>query len=252
MAQGQNTIKTITLENAERIHEVLAEYFNKSEPDPILPTGVREGGLLESALNRLNTSMFNKKGLTVEKYPDLDQKAAALLYGLIKNHPFYNGNKRTALAVCLVFYDINGATINATEKDLFSFITKIAAGKLDDCSDQGARLYSFKEIVDWLKKHKRIYLKNYGDINVKDFIYQCGLWGCTIKLVKGTWKVAVPSTRRSICFSQSTSRIDSAVAKRYLAELGLRLTLDDFLQNTIETNHKFKKILPVLRKLAFA
>lgn len=255
MIAAPSEIKIIQVDDAVQIHHVLAEYFNKyeSEPDPILPVGTRDKGLLESALNRLNTSIQGNDGGTVEKYNSLDQKAAALLYGLIKNHPFYNGNKRTALAICFVFYDLNGATIEAEEDDLFNFIVKIAAGKLDDSSDTETQRYSFdQDIVKWLKAHKKTYFNAYGDISAKKFINQCRQWGCNTKSTKGSHKVSVISTGKSISFQQSSSKIEAAVAKRYISELGLGLTLNDFLLNTIGTNNKFIKILPVLRKLAFA
>ena len=67
--------------------------------------GIRDRGLLESAISRpLNLSVYET--------PDIFELAAAYGYGLSRNHPFIDGNKRTALAVMAVFLGLNGYTFN--------------------------------------------------------------------------------------------------------------------------------------------
>ncbi len=75
--------------------------------------GVRELGLLESAVARLKAT-FDGKVL----YPNLFLKAAALMDSLINNHPFLDGNKRTGVTAAGLFLRINGRKLSASSKDV--------------------------------------------------------------------------------------------------------------------------------------
>ena len=59
--------------------------------------------------------------------------SAALLHSVILNHPFHNGNKRTAIVAMLVFLDENGLVLTCTEKELFQIVLQIAKHRLPDC-----------------------------------------------------------------------------------------------------------------------
>lgn len=87
--------------------------------------GVRDAGMLESALAR---------PLQKEAYgePDLFDLAAAYLFGIAKNHPFVDGNKRTALAAADLFLVFNGWTLEADDNDLIQFVLMVAAGTIDE------------------------------------------------------------------------------------------------------------------------
>ena len=74
--------------------------------------GVRDPGSLEAALFRPQTG----------HYPSLVDEAAALWEGLSQNHPFVDGNKRTAFAATYVFLAINGLRINATDEETQEFL----------------------------------------------------------------------------------------------------------------------------------
>src|SRR5690625_1489167 len=67
--------------------------------------GVKEPGLLDSALHRPKQTLFGN-----DTYPTIYEKAAALTESLAKNHTFYNANKRTALASLIIFLKLNGYT----------------------------------------------------------------------------------------------------------------------------------------------
>jgi death-on-curing protein len=88
-------------------------------------TGVRDESLLESALARPQQS--HAYG---DPAPDLADLAAALAYGLAGNHPFVDGNKRTAAASCETFLELNGATLEAGDLELFPVYLALAEGKL--------------------------------------------------------------------------------------------------------------------------
>lgn len=87
--------------------------------------GTRDEGMLESALAR---------PLQKETYgePDLFELAAAYLFGIAKNHPFVDGNKRTAFAAADLFLFLNGFTLEATQEDVIQFVLMVAAGEIDE------------------------------------------------------------------------------------------------------------------------
>lgn len=91
--------------------------------------GLRDEGLLDSALN----APFQTFGDT-SAYPSLQQKAARLCYGLVKNHPFIDGNKRIGAHAMLVFLAVNGLELSYTQQELSDIILQVAAGekKYDD------------------------------------------------------------------------------------------------------------------------
>nr|WP_210347672.1 type II toxin-antitoxin system death-on-curing family toxin [Nitratireductor aquimarinus] len=87
--------------------------------------GVRDEGALESALHR---------PLQKEAYeePDLCALAAAYLFGIVKNHPFVDGNKRTGLAAADLFLYFNGLSMEAEQHDVIQLVLMIAASEIDE------------------------------------------------------------------------------------------------------------------------
>ncbi len=86
---------------------------------------MRDLGLLESALAQPEAS-FSGEWL----HKDLYEMAAAYAYHLCQNHPFVDGNKRTALACALVFMELNGVSIQDPKGQLKTAMLKIAAGEM--------------------------------------------------------------------------------------------------------------------------
>ena len=89
---------------------------------------VKDIGLLDSALSRPKTTVFGE-----DAYPDLATKAASLMHSMIKNHALVDGNKRTALAACLVFLSENGLLkTNSLDVDAWeTLVLDVAASVLD-------------------------------------------------------------------------------------------------------------------------
>ena len=87
--------------------------------------GVRDEALLESALAR--PQQLQAYG---DPAPDLAALAAALAYRLARNHPFVDGNKRTAAVCCETFVELNGAAVMADDPELFEHYLALAEGKL--------------------------------------------------------------------------------------------------------------------------
>ena len=85
--------------------------------------GVRDAGLLESALAR-------PQNLVAYGEPDVHDLAAAYGYGIARNHPFIDGNKRTAFVAVELFLSLNGFNLTATDVDCVITMLALAAGEL--------------------------------------------------------------------------------------------------------------------------
>jgi death-on-curing protein len=88
---------------------------------------VRDHGLLESALARPGTTLFGTDG-----YPSIEEKGAALLHSLARNHALVDGNKRLALAGTLAFLGINGRRLTLSNDEAYELVMNVATGELDD------------------------------------------------------------------------------------------------------------------------
>ena len=109
-----------TVQDIYELHIQLEETF-------ILSSGIRDENLLASAVNApFQTFMGN------DLYPSLYDKAAQLCYGIANNHPFTDGNKRTALHSMYVYLIINGYDIIATQQEVEKLIIDVAAGRMDN------------------------------------------------------------------------------------------------------------------------
>jgi death on curing protein len=93
--------------------------------------GLRDDGLLNSALARPQHQFaYNRDA-------DIIDMAAAYTAGIIRNHPFVDGNKRTGFLVGILFLELNGYRFTATEEDAAQAILKLAAGVLDESHYSG-------------------------------------------------------------------------------------------------------------------
>ncbi|MGA4862067.1 MULTISPECIES: type II toxin-antitoxin system death-on-curing family toxin [Streptomyces] len=88
---------------------------------------VRDAGLLESAVHRPAAAMFGE-----EAYPDLVDKAAALLQSLAVNHPLVDGNKRTAWLSCVTFLAMNGVELRPDIDAAERLVIAVATGEADE------------------------------------------------------------------------------------------------------------------------
>lgn len=100
--------------------------------------GVRDLGLIESAINRA-FSTFDGQDL----YKSKEEKISVVTYGLIKNHGFVDGNKRIGVAMMLLLLVLNKMIINYTQEELIDLGLGVAEGILDE-----------KGIFKWIIKHR--------------------------------------------------------------------------------------------------
>lgn len=88
--------------------------------------GVRDMGLLESAIAQ-PPAMFGGQHL----HKDIFEMAAAYLFHIVQNHPFFDGNKRAGAVAALVFLDVNGIEIDAPKGSLYDLTMSVATGLAD-------------------------------------------------------------------------------------------------------------------------
>jgi death-on-curing protein len=89
--------------------------------------GVRDAGLLSSALSR-------PRNLWAYARQSADLAALAAMYaaGIARNHPFLDGNKRTAAVVCELFLELNGCELNADDNSWYGTMMDLASGAIDE------------------------------------------------------------------------------------------------------------------------
>jgi death on curing protein len=87
---------------------------------------VRDHGLLVSALARPQASAFGQ-----DAYETFEEKAAALLHSLARNHALVDGNKRLALAATIAFLGVNGQQLQFSNDDAYDLVIAVATGELD-------------------------------------------------------------------------------------------------------------------------
>lgn len=120
----------LTVQDIYELHRELEDAF-------VLSSGVRDKNLLASAVNTpFQTFMGN------DLYPSIYDKAAQLCYGIANNHPFTDGNKRTALHSMYVYLIINGFDITASQQEVENLIINIAAGNMTNT-----------ELAEWLREN---------------------------------------------------------------------------------------------------
>lgn len=123
-------ISFLTINQVLFIHDQMVKRFGGSH-------GIRDIGLIESAIARPQAT-FGGKYL----YNSIFDKAAALLQSLLKNHPFVDGNKRTALTSAAVFLKKNSYNLTNEHKEEVRFAIRVDNGNL-----------TVEQISQWLKEH---------------------------------------------------------------------------------------------------
>lgn len=116
----------------ERIHELQIAEHGGGE-------GIRDANLLTSALWRpKHLFHYANDGIT------LSRLAAAYAFGIARNHPFIDGNKRTAFVVCLLFLQLNGYKVAATQDEKYQTFLALAEGNLSE-----------DQLATWLEDHSQ-------------------------------------------------------------------------------------------------
>jgi death on curing protein len=101
------------------------------------PSGLRDEGLLDSALDRPKNQFSYGS-------PDINDLAAAYAYGIAKNHPFLDGNKRTSFVVCETFLNLNDCDLKATDEQALLLWLAVAEGSTTEA-----------ELAEWLRTNSK-------------------------------------------------------------------------------------------------
>ncbi|MBP6551577.1 MAG: type II toxin-antitoxin system death-on-curing family toxin [Flavobacterium sp.] len=120
----------ISIKEVEIIHNILIDKFGGSK-------GIRDIGLLESALAR-PFATFDDNDL----YPNPTEKASAILESIVINHPFIDGNKRTAYTLMRLILLENGLDIFASQESKYDLVISASTGK-----------FRFDEIKNWIQSN---------------------------------------------------------------------------------------------------
>ncbi len=205
------------------MHYQLVDDFARS-PDPIEPAGVRgEGELLESAISRPRTSL----GGTL-KYPTVEMAAAALLHALVHDHPFHNGNKRTAIVALLVFLNENGYVLQAEEEELFDYVLGLAAHTGDSSAasprDPSSSDQETIHAARWVCGHVRKLNKAQKTMKWKDLEGILRGYGCEFDVRDG---VRVVITRGSLTVYSGRANKGEELAAGEVTRIRKILELDE-------------------------
>ncbi|MBS1539579.1 MAG: type II toxin-antitoxin system death-on-curing family toxin [Bacteroidetes bacterium] len=120
----------IQIDEVEKIHDIIVEKFGGAK-------GIRDRGVLESAIGR-PFQTFDGKDL----YPNPVDKASAIFESIISNHPFVDGNKRTAYVLMRLILKENQLDIIVGQSEKYEFVIKAAKGQL-----------TFDNIKGWIEKN---------------------------------------------------------------------------------------------------
>lgn len=123
-------MKVLTKRIILKLHADLIKMYGGTD-------GIRDEGLLDSAVNAPLQTFGG-----VELYPTILEKAARLGFGLIKNHPFVDGNKRIGVHAMVVFLDVNHVSFAYKDENLIATALSVAAGTLD-----------YEGWLQWLREH---------------------------------------------------------------------------------------------------
>jgi death-on-curing protein len=126
-------VEYLTLEEVLLLHARLIQRTGGSG-------GVRDMRLLDSALARPRATFGGE-----DLYPGPWHKAAVLMHSLVKNHPFVDGNKRTALTATGLFLELNGYTLTASNEEALDFTRRVVLGEID-----------VKLAAAWLEDHCQV------------------------------------------------------------------------------------------------
>ncbi len=125
-------MKYLTIQQVLAIHDLMINKYGGSH-------GIRDIGLVESAVARPRGTFGGN-----DLYADIFDKAGAFLQSLLENHPFVDGNKRTALTSAAIFLKINGYELENAHKEEVEFALRVDNEHLE-----------VEQIALWLEKHSR-------------------------------------------------------------------------------------------------
>lgn len=240
----------LSVDGVNEIHFELAKIFAE-ENDPISPCGVKDINMLESACARPDAGLGR-----VEKYNSLELKVAALFHSLTKNHPFHNGNKRTAVAAMLsVLYKNNRRLSNqVSDDDIYDFAVNVTADSFPNENHGLSSDEVVSTIAAWIKENSQPINTSPGQMSPAEFSSRCSEAGAVTKS-SGAFH-QINHNGKSIKIRKTKKKIPSMVLKSYLKALQLNegfsgVVYDEFVKGANnEERAQIYRFMAALRRLA--
>ena len=250
--QESHGFRTLRAEEVLEIHFALVEDFART-PDPIVPPGVKHPDLLESATARQFTSLGGEP-----KYKTLEHMAASLFYGLALNHPFHNGNKRTALVALICLADANDRNVTASENDLYDFVLRVVNHELRPKAAMSASAATDAEILamaSWIRPHLRRKEHFQRSIRWREMKAALRRFDVLIEPAGGSQlELKRGKLRTVVDFDGDTREVGPMIVRKLRKDLELtpRDGCDDdvFYGETLPLDHFIAKYRGLLRELA--
>lgn len=202
------------------VHHQLALDFARSR-DPIEPEGTRDDGRhLASAIIRPQTTFEG-----VLKYGTIPLAAAALLHSLIHNHPFHNGNKRTAIVSLLVYLDINGYVFTGTDSELFKYVRDLAGHRTVSEMRMDRSDSEVEHAAEWLNTRIRKILDHKRRMKWREVKAVLSRHGCTFQVPSGNRLII---TRGELSYTFSGYRNEGTeINAGHVMKIRIALGLDE-------------------------
>ncbi|TLS66494.1 hypothetical protein FEF65_10015 [Mariprofundus erugo] len=172
--------ESINITDVLKAYYLIVDYFLATGEGEAVLAGLKDGGLLCSALGRQNVSFGGKK-----KWKDSLDIGASLFYGMVKNHAFHDGNKRVSLLILLYHLWKAGRIPTCKKKELEQLTVRVAANEL---ASYGRQYLVFsrtedpevKFISDFVKRNTRRIDKNYYPLTYREFNARLSTYDCKL------------------------------------------------------------------------
>lgn len=232
------------------VHDELVAVFAE-EADPISPSGLRSRELLESACARPSVALGS-----TEKYPTVFSKTAALFHSLTKNHPFHNGNKRTALVALLSTLQRNDYYLDrsVSDDDVYNLAMSVTADTFPQ-QDHGLSIDDVVQaLASWLRERSVRVNARMSSMSRDEFVTSCEQAGARSRHVKGG-AILIQNGQSSIKISRSTPRLDGPAIAKYLTLLKLGhaetgINAQEFQEGISPERQQIYRFIAALRRLA--
>lgn len=233
------------------IHEAIFHEFKDSN-DPVGIPGVKSVDMLESACMRPHTSLGDE-----EKYKTVLEKLASLFYSLVMNHPFHDGNKRTALASLISGMSLNKRYFKpgTTDESIFQMVVSLARNDFPPghSLERPPADFVVGELHTWIRSNTAQKSIAAPTITIGKFLSIIRDAGARVKPSSNGYLIF--HNKESIRISSTTRRLAGEVMKKYLSKLGLSesrtaIMLEERMDGLSPEKSEIRKYKKVLTMLA--
>ena len=224
----------INYDDVLRAHYLICDYFENTSGENSV-YGVKNFNLLGSALGRQIVSFGGQ-----QKWSQFHEISATLFFGLVKNHAFHDGNKRTALLILIYQLYKHGRILNCHKKDFENLVVKVASSSLSTYRGYSKKGYDpeVKFIADFIRRKTRKIDKRYYPLSFREFNTNLNKFNCFLadpaggfiwvykkEIVRGKYKIwkkqEVTKKVLRIGFNGWTKQVRPKAVKEALKATGL-------------------------------